>query len=80
MCEAQKVADLYVKHDKETLAKLAKVFDPEINMYENQDYISTVKESRRLIEDAMTSLRAVLREDTDKNSKLDSDKAEPKST
>ncbi len=71
-CEAQKVADLYVKHDRETLAKLAKVFDPEIEVYENQDYISTSKESMRLIEEAMTALRADLRSG-EKSLKSDTD-------
>ncbi|WP_108652019.1 monovalent cation:proton antiporter-2 (CPA2) family protein [Dongshaea marina] len=59
-CQAQKMADTYVQYDRETLVKLAKVYDPEIHIADNPDYVSIAQESLRLLAEAMTDLRSKL--------------------
>ena len=51
--EAQRRADLFVKHDMDAVRRLAQVWDPDIPIFENERYIAVAKQLREEVADVM---------------------------
>lgn len=52
-----KTIDVYVEHDRENLVKLASVWEPGMDIANNEEYKSLAKENQRLLLDAIKALK-----------------------
>lgn len=53
----ERVVDVYVKQDREALVRLARVWKPNIDVFDNEDFRSVVRENIKLLEDAIKVLK-----------------------
>ncbi len=54
---ARRITDLYVKHDRKTLLELAQVWEPGMEVADNEEYKSVAKENRELLSEAIRTLK-----------------------
>lgn len=52
----EKSARRFVHHDRDSIAELAKLWDPEISVYENQSYVDLSRERTRMMYEVMEQL------------------------
>ena len=55
--EAEKNARVFAAHDRETIRRLAAVWDPNINIFENEKYIALARKLNEQVSDAMATDR-----------------------
>lgn len=55
--EAEKAARFFVRHDRETLLKLAAAWQEDVSIWENEDYIAIAKKQNELMDQTMRSDR-----------------------
>lgn len=54
---SDKTVDVYVDHDRESLVKLARVWEPGMDIANNEEYKSLAKENQQLLIDAIKALK-----------------------
>lgn len=55
--DSNRVADLYVEHDREALIRLARVWEPGMEIAESEEYRSVAAENNKLLSDAVKALK-----------------------
>ncbi|MFK7967168.1 MAG: monovalent cation:proton antiporter-2 (CPA2) family protein [Burkholderiaceae bacterium] len=54
----EKAARRFYDHDRDTIAQLAKLWNPEVSIFENQSYLDLARERTRMMYEAMDSIDA----------------------
>ena len=54
--KAEEISTLFVAHDRKVLAKLAQVYDPNIEVYHNDEYKKVAIEHNELLRDAIIAM------------------------
>lgn len=57
--EAEKAVRYFVRHDKETIRKLAAAWKEDVSVFENQEYLDIARSQREQMEETMRNDRAV---------------------
>jgi len=55
---AEKAARRFYDHDRESIAQLAKLWNPEVSVFENQSYLDLARERTRMMYETMESIDA----------------------
>jgi len=62
----EKAARVFVDHDRETLAKLARAWNPRISVFDNPEYLAIAKKRNEMMEAAMQGAHTVLHDRTER--------------
>ncbi|MBD3624874.1 MAG: cation:proton antiporter [Rhodobacteraceae bacterium] len=66
-CEAERAARLYVKQDRSDLAELARLWDPDLSMWENEAYAEKAREINQHLNESMMGLRRTLHDKAERS-------------
>lgn len=64
--QVERAARVFVSHDRETVARLAALWKPDVSVFENAEYIAVAKERNGLMEAAMQGAHTVLHDRTER--------------
>ncbi len=62
----EKASRAFVRHDRETVAQLARLWNPGVSTYDNQPYIDLARERLRMVHEVMATMDRDLPESTDR--------------
>ena len=65
--EAERAARLYVKQDRSDLAELARLWDPDLSMWENEAYAEKAREINQHLNESMMGLRRTLHDKAERS-------------